>query len=267
MIRVILGACLGILGASLLQAGPFVLKPDERKAITIPFEQLVTGHIAIQVKINGKGPYRVMFDTGAPGVMFSGKVAKESGLISKDARPLSFGQYTATVKAASVQIGAFKAEGIVPQVMDHPTLVALASVIGALDGQVGMTLFGPDKLTIDYQARTLTILPARESKISNDEDKKREYLAPAALWGITVKKPGVDDQPGVTITAVRDGSAAARAGLKTGDRLLTMSRRWTDSVEDVYRAAAFVWAGKTVNVTLRRGDKKVDLQIKPHAGI
>ena len=47
--------------------------PKNRAAetATVPFEMLqagkrISGHLAVQVKINGKGPYRLVFDTGAP---------------------------------------------------------------------------------------------------------------------------------------------------------------------------------------------------------
>ena len=47
-------------------------RADQPKAqpATVPFEmlqkgKLVSGHFTVQVKVNGKGPYRLIFDTGA----------------------------------------------------------------------------------------------------------------------------------------------------------------------------------------------------------
>src|SRR5262245_66663660 len=61
--------------------------------VSVPFEmlqkgRLFSGHIAIQVKVNGRGPYRLIFDTGAPMILLSNKVAKEAGLFgAEDKRP------------------------------------------------------------------------------------------------------------------------------------------------------------------------------------
>ena len=51
----------------------------------VPFEIIGSKHMAVQIKINGKGPYRVIFDTGAPISLLMSKVATEAGLIKKQA--------------------------------------------------------------------------------------------------------------------------------------------------------------------------------------
>ena len=50
------------------------------KPVVVPFELLKTKHITMDVKVNGKGPYRVIFDTGAPMTVLNSKLAKEAGL-------------------------------------------------------------------------------------------------------------------------------------------------------------------------------------------
>ena len=50
----------------------------------------------------------------------------------------------------------------------------------------------------------------------------------------------------MTIKEVLPGSPAAAAGLKVGDRLLTLDGRWTDSLADLYTAAGYVKPGETV---------------------
>ena len=49
----------------------------------MPFELLKSRHMAVQVKINGKGPYRLIFDTGAPMNLINNKIAKEAGVIEE----------------------------------------------------------------------------------------------------------------------------------------------------------------------------------------
>ena len=281
MFRVLVFSCVlsGLALVPASKAQPPVVKPGaERKTVEVPFEVLESGHMTIQVEIDGKGPYRMIFDTGAPTVMFSGKAAKECGLIPRDAQPFLFGTFSVQPKPASVRVGPFSATGIVANVMNHPIAEALAAEYGPIDGLVGFELFGADKVTIDYRAKTITArLPAVAKPRDPSPHKKAtelmakgpepERTAPGAVWGISVSKEARDDKPGVDVTAVQPGSAAAEAGLKAGDRLLVLSRRWTDSVDDVHRAASFIWAGKAVKVTVQRGDKELELTVKPRAGL
>src|SRR5436309_1184627 len=58
------------------------------KPVTVPFEQLKTGHITVMIKVNGEGPYRVIFDTGSPITLLDSKIAKDSGLLEKGPKPL-----------------------------------------------------------------------------------------------------------------------------------------------------------------------------------
>ena len=82
-----------------------------------------------------------------------------------------------------------------------------------------------------------------------------------------VHKDADDDADGVTVTTVLPGSAADSAGLKSGDRLLTLDSRWTDSLADLFTAAGYVEPGKSAVVVVKRGDKKLELKVKPAAGL
>jgi S1-C subfamily serine protease len=134
-------------------------------------------------------------------------------------------------------------------------------------------------MTLDYQAKTLTFIPngfkppdvmkammtAMMTGVTAGDDGPK-ILSPAAQWGMLVRKPSGDDADGVTVTDVLTGGAAATAGMKAGDRLLTLDGRWTDSLADLYTAAGYVSPGKDVSVVVKRGSKKVVLTVKPEAG-
>jgi S1-C subfamily serine protease len=93
-----------------------------------------------------------------------------------------------------------------------------------------------------------------------------KVLAAAGQWGLVAAKEVGDDEAGVDVKAVVPGSAAAVAGLKKGDRLLTLDGRWTDSLADLYAAAGYVKAGTSAVVRLKRGGKEMELTVKPPAG-
>ena len=70
-----------------LVAYVFVFAPGwvfAQKAVTVPFEVLRTGHAAVKVMINGKGPFRLALDTGSPVTFVSNSCAAKIGLLTKE---------------------------------------------------------------------------------------------------------------------------------------------------------------------------------------
>jgi hypothetical protein len=261
----------------------------EPAPVSVSFEvlkkgDLLSGHMALQVKINGKGPYRLIFDTGAPVNMLSVRIAKEADLLGpnikrpKNVPPLSAAQQVLIDK---MELGGLVATDQPAIIMDHPTIRAMAEMFGPIDGLVGFPLFARHRTTIDYQARKITFVPngfeptdvvhnvliLMMSRMPGAKEQPVKILAPAAQWGIRLdEKKSDDDQPGVTVAEVLAESAAARAGVKAGDRLLTIDGRWTDTIADCFRAAEAIKPRQRVDVVLRRDGKSVTLTIAPAAG-
>jgi hypothetical protein len=256
-------------------------KDDNLKAqpVTVPFELLKTQHMVIRVKINDKGPYRLIFDTGAPINLLNNKVAKEAEVLPKDFKaPLialfgSVGQF----KIKSLELGELKAEDLNCIVMDHPTIALISKHFGPIEGIVGFTFFAKYRMTLDYQAKTMTFTPTDfEPKdmienlmkmLTSGKSKAKSILSPAGVLGIQVEKAKADEDAGVTIKEVLPDSAAAKAGLKGGDRLLTLDDRWTDSVLDCYMAASHLLPGTTVRAVISRDGKKQEVKIEVRAGL
>jgi S1-C subfamily serine protease len=94
-----------------------------------------------------------------------------------------------------------------------------------------------------------------------------KVAAPAGLWGLEVTKDKSDEDAGVDVKAVMSGGPAAAAGLKAGDRILTIDGRWTDSVPDTYQAASYVKPGRSVVVVVKRDGKEVRLTVAPKTGL
>src|SRR5205807_1264034 len=74
--------------------------------ITAPLEVLKTKHIAVSVRVNGAGPFRLVLDTGSPISFLSGHAAEQAGLITADAarRPVLLGMRGQAV-VKSLEIG------------------------------------------------------------------------------------------------------------------------------------------------------------------
>jgi S1-C subfamily serine protease len=94
-----------------------------------------------------------------------------------------------------------------------------------------------------------------------------KFLAPAGQWGLVVVKEKNDEADGVVVKEVHPGTPAAAAGLKPGDRLLTVDGRWTDTVADLYHAAGHVKPGTEARVTVRRDKQEWTVTIKPRPGL
>jgi S1-C subfamily serine protease len=103
--------------------------------------------------------------------------------------------------------------------------------------------------------------------LGSSERPALKVMTPAALWGLIVHKPADDREAGVTIKAVLPGSAAAKAGLKASDRLLTLDGRWTDTVADCYAAAGYVKPAVTVTVVVLRDGKETEVSVTPASGL
>jgi PDZ domain-containing protein/aspartyl protease len=252
----------------------------DAKPIVVPFELLKSRHMAVEVKINGNGPYRLIFDTGAPTNLINNKLAKDAGVMKKGDKgtPLPIFGMGGIKMMDSVEIGAVKLEKVPVTVMDHPTVTAISKALGPIDGIIGFPFFAKFKTTVDYQKKEITFTPndyvpgdvmqGMMNKLMAPRGKPEpRILAPAAMWGFTVDdKDAKDEAAGVTVKDVLAESPAASGGLKSGDRLLTLDGRWTDSLGDTFTAASAIKPGRPVVLTVTRDGKEVKLTVKPAKG-
>jgi hypothetical protein len=245
------------------------------KPTKVPFELLKTDHIVVMVKINGKGPYRLIFDTGAPVTLLNSKIAKESGVLKNDGTAADMPVFDfEPLKIKTLQIGDLKAENLPTMVMDHPTVAAIDKLLGPVHGIIGLSFFGKYRFTIDYQAKEMTFTPVNFTPPNVTKAMfavlggtlPRKVLAPAGQWGFSVVKDAKDMDPGVTVKEVLPDSPAHTAGLKAGDRLLTLDGRWTDSVADCYLAAGYVQPGMAARLMVLRAGKEMELTVMVRTG-
>jgi hypothetical protein len=255
-------------------------KPADTKPVTVPFELFKTKHIAVMIKINGKGPYRVIFDTGAPVTLLSTKVATQTGLIDKNTPKPLFAPFNTAgeAKIKTLSVGDLQVKDVNAIIMDHPAVEAMSEAFGPVEGIVGFPFFSRYKMTLDYKAQQMTFVPSNYEPADSLEaitamvfallqDSAPQVLSPSGQWGLVVSKSTKDEEAGVDIKQVLPDSAAAVGGLKAGDRLLTLDGRWTDSVADTYLAASLIKSGTAVTVVVKRDGKEVTLTVKPAPGL
>ena len=263
---------------------PSERKTEEVKPVKVPFTLMPSGHFILSVKVNDKGPYKLIFDTGAPISIINTRMAKESGILDKKTSAPLFAPFgtMGQLKVKSLEVGPLKAENVGVMVMNHPTVQAFSDYFkkeGPIDGILGFPFFAPYKMVVDYQAKELTFTPngykptdtmesMMKSMLGGSDDKgKPKVVAASGQWGLVVGKAVEDQVAGVVIETVMPNSAASKAGLKAGDRLLTIDGRWTDSVGDTYQAAGYIKAGQAVPLVINREGKEMKLLITPANGL
>ncbi len=251
---------------------------EKAKPVVVPFRMLPTNHMLVRAKINGKGPYHLIFDLGAPITLLGNKASEESGVVEAGApRSFLFGM-RGEADIDKLEAGGLTATRLPVIVFDHPILGALGEMIDErIDGIMGFTLFARYRTTIDYQAKRMTFVPVDyevrdlmkelPERMLGPKVAKERVLAPPGVWGIRLGKPeGGLDAPGVPVTRVDDGSPAQRGGLRAGDVLTTLDGRWTTSIHDVFAAAADVDPGRDAQIVILRDGKEVTLTIAPGEG-
>lgn len=255
-------------------------RPVAEWSITLPFELLDSGHMAIYLKLNQQGPFRVIFDTGAPSVMFSGNAAKAAGAIRKRARGGLIGGY-GQGRLDSVQVGDLILHDVGAEFRDHPTVQTLGEAQGGLEGLVGFPLFNPARMTIDYSDRTIRYSPrldgrkasegaaqeAMRAMLTRRGNEREEIIAPAAYWGMEIRKSDDPSLLAVEVLRVFADSPAAAAGLLPGDLILELNKRWTETGADFYRAASLIPPGGKAELQVRRGEQRLQLQLQPRVGL
>ncbi len=244
---------------------------------TAPLELLRTGHIAVKVKINGQGPFRLILDTGSPLTFISTRTAQQLGLISpQKGKSTAFGGLTmggqATLK--SVSVGDTEVQNLNALILDHPIVEALGGLEGRLDGIIGFSFFARFHTTLDYLASQVTfvlvdytpqdVMNGMMSRLFGGPPKAR-VIGPHSLWGMSVAKSPQDN--GVLVTQIYPGSAASEGGLMVGDRIATLDDRWTDTLNDLYDASALVKTGEPIAVKVVRNGKELLLTVRPRTGL
>jgi hypothetical protein len=257
----------------------------EEKTFEIPYKFTTANHIVVRAKINGKGPFNFVLDTGAPALFVAvpiGKKARvkadEDGWADLDKLELEGGL---VLKKARARIETpFQLEG-----MNGLGLAGLE-----IHGLMGYNILAKYRMTFDFTRHKLVFT---ELDYKPDEPFKLKGKGGGGIGGLEVmgqamkligqflgRKPvpevtlrgffgmtlaDVDGDP--VVEAVLEAGPAGKAGLKKGDIVTKVEDEKVSKVTDIVKQTANLKGGDSLTLTVKRGNETKEITIKVGEGI
>ena len=278
------------LACGLVVAGPAWAdepeKAKEKPATTeVPYKLTETKHVMVRVKINGKGPFNLILDTGAPAVFITKAVAKKAGAGTDDKGWANFDSF---VLEGGLKVP--KARGRVEDLFQLEGMNGMGLAGVELHGVIGYNVLAQYRIRYDFTSDTIGFEPIPDFDppklvpIGGKGPSGLEMIGPlmktmAALMGI---KPNfnavprgfvgveVDDTDGVVVKSVLKGSPAEKAGFKVGDKIESVkvsSAKDVDDHKELVRALAKAGVGVKLTVTVARGGETKNLTLELGKGL
>jgi predicted aspartyl protease len=259
--------------------------------VSIPFQLTETNHILVRLKINGQGPFNFIMDTGAPTMYVRIPVGKKLGL-----KPTTRG--FATLDQLEIEGGAKLSQ--VKCVVQTPFQIEGMNAIGAsgveLDGMLGYSVLAKFRLQIDLSKDRMIWTPLNfdppplvsgrrpagtaPDQVDQDEEKLEATGGLLKLLGPLVKPADVPPQyrgllgielaetgNAVTVLRVMGNSPADKAGIDSGDRLISVNGQSVKSIADAQAAMQATHSGQAVTVVVQRNSAQLKLKISCGEGL
>ncbi len=259
--------------------------PQVGKSFRVPYRLTDTNHFLVRVRMNGKGPFNFLVDSGAPALFVATDTAKKIGL-----KPADEATFWTPIDRLEIEGGA-RLSDVKARVEDPFQLVgmnALGLPGATIDGILGFTILGRYRLEIDLTDDRMTWTrldytprepPVPRTKAGEKAEaplgvKAMNALGPLAkgmaflmgkqpeeqvhlrgFLGVewSAPAPGGSAPAGLKVRRVLGDSPAARAGLQPDDDVRRINGKAADSLKAARAALADVRPGDSVTLSIRRG--------------
>jgi len=269
------------------------------RSFQVPYRLTDTNHFLVRVRINRKGPFNFLVDSGAPALYVATETAAKAGL-----KPVK-GEFWTIIDRLDLEGGA-RLLGMKARVEDPFQLVgmnALGLPGASIDGILGFTILARFRLEIDPTRDSMTWTrlnyappdppvprhgegdgdrPPPELQVMNALGPLAKGLAflmgkqpeeecyPRGFLGLewAETRDALSGQSTVRISRVVEGSPAAKVDIQAGDRLIRARGQSVTSLKAARAALSAIQAGNPVELTLGRGeqDKARELTVTITAG-
>jgi hypothetical protein len=253
------------------------------KSYEIPYRLTIPKHILIRAKINGKGPFNFILDTGAPALFVTPAVAKKVGVT---ADKNSWGMFDRLEIEGGAVVSKIKGRIETPFQLEGMNGMGLAGA--ELHGIMGYNILARFRMEIDFTRDKMTWTPldfdptppaglgGRGGGAGGLEvmgsimkmlgsflgRKANPDVVPRGFLGLTV----ADAKEGPVVESVLAAGPAGKAGVEVGDLLLKVQGRTVVSVEDVHTYAGRLQAGASIKLLVRRGKERKEIIFKTVEG-
>jgi hypothetical protein len=261
---------------------PKPAKPDPAR-ILVPYRLTKTNHVLVRAKINGKGPFNFILDTGAPALFVSKKAADAVGLGTEIHGWTTFDRF-------EVEGGAVfeRAKGRVDDLFQLEGINGLGLAGVELHGVIGYNLLARYRIEYDFTRPKLawTKLDFEPPTVGSIGGKS----APAGLEMIggmmkflggmmgvqanfAVQPRGflgaefADANGTVTVKAVLADGPAAKAGLQTGDIVKRIDDKPVKSAKELAGKIAGRPEGNPLSITVSRDGKETIITLELGRGL
>jgi hypothetical protein len=249
------------------------------KTYQVPYRLTNFNHVMVRAKINGKGPFNFIIDTGAPALFVSIPAAEQAGV--KAGRD-NWGTIDRFEIEGGLVLEKPKARIETPFQLEGMNGMGLAGV--ELHGMIGYTVLAKYRIEFDFTRNKLAWTPvdlnpgtprglgegAGGTAGLNAMGQLMKFIG--AFLG---KKPTPDlrpqpflgallaeDDKGVTVKSVLEGGPAAAGGLRPGDRIAEFNNRSVREQQDVKRYLSHLKSGAAVPVLVERGGATREVTVK-----
>ena len=281
-------------------AKPPARDPQIHRSFRVPYRLTDTNHFLVRVRINGKGPFNFLVNSGAPALFVSTEAAKKVGL-----KP-GQDQFWTPIDRLDLEGGA-RLDHIKARVEDPFQLVgmnALGLPGATIDGILGFTILArfrleidptQDRMTwtrLDYVPRDLPVPApkAGEQKGGPPEVQAMNALGPIAkglalligrqpeeqrhprgFLGVEWSQELAGGRSQLYVRRVYSGSAAAKAGLEPGDLVLRIKGQPIDSVKAARTTLGELEPSDKIRLFIRRkstaGSRELSVELTAGAGL
>jgi hypothetical protein len=258
-------------------------KKPPPKTFQVPFRLTKPKHILVRAKINGKGPYNFILDTGAPALFVAVPVARKLG-VKPDNK--DWGVFDRFEIEGGVVLTKIKGRIETPPQIEGMNALGLAGV--ELHGMIGYDILSRYRLEIDFTRDKMVWSPLDYKpkasmslgggRTSGGLDLLGSLMKSlSSLLGTQASPPvrlrgflGVelkDDEDNPVVQTVLAEGPAGKAGVKVGDHITHVQGRSVLDIGDVQRYISRKKPGEEIKLTVQRGKDIKDITVQLGEGL
>jgi hypothetical protein len=253
------------------------------KSFQVPYRLTKAKHVLVRAKINGKGPYNFIVDTGAPALFVAVPLARKLG-VKPDNK--DWGTFDRFEIEGGVVLSKIKGRIETPPQIEGMNALGLAGV--ELHGMIGYDILARFRLEIDFTNDKMVWTPldykpkASMSLAGGRGGGGLDLLGSlmksvSRLLGTQANPPvrlrgflGVelkDGENNPAVQAVLAEGPAGRAGVKVGDRITHVQKRAVLDISDVQRYVSRKKPGEEITLTVQRDKETKDITVRLGGGL